>query len=87
MALPSELLHANPILRWHPTNGPIPTFSQFQFSECAPADGANAAVDWRDYGGSRQQLSNKTTLIARARGRGFAVGSRPVLMARIGSRA
>jgi hypothetical protein len=34
------------------------------FSEYLPADGTNAAVNWRDYGRSRWQLSDKITTIA-----------------------
>jgi hypothetical protein len=33
---------------------------QNRCSECLPADGTTAAVNWRDYGRSRWQLSNKS---------------------------
>ena len=40
------------------------------FSEYLPADGTNAAVNWRDYGRSRWQLSDKITTIAGVHVRG-----------------
>jgi hypothetical protein len=40
--------------------------------ECSPADGTNAAVNWRDYGRSRWQLSEKITTIADAHVRGLS---------------
>jgi hypothetical protein len=48
-----------------PYNRPrAPTKCQINFSECSPAAGTNAAVNWRDYGRSRWQLSDKITTIA-----------------------
>jgi hypothetical protein len=40
------------------------------FSEYLPADGTNAAVNWRDYGRPRWQLSDQNTPIAGLPGRG-----------------
>jgi hypothetical protein len=43
---------------------------EVRFQECSPADGTNAAVNWRDYGRSRWQLSDKITTIAGVHVRG-----------------
>jgi hypothetical protein len=47
-----------------------PTKAVLQFSDCSPADSTNAAVNWRDYGRSRWQLSHKITTIAGVHVRG-----------------
>jgi hypothetical protein len=47
------------------------------FSEYLPADGINAAVNWRGHGRSRWQLSDKTTTIA-----GVHVRERPLISQR-----
>jgi hypothetical protein len=57
------------------TNGTDDT-NDFQI-EIVPADGTNAAFNWRDYGRPRWQLSVKITPISNARERGMAAGIGP----------
>jgi hypothetical protein len=40
------------------TTVPVPSVNRV--SECSPADSTNAAVNWRDFGMSRWQLSGKS---------------------------
>jgi hypothetical protein len=47
-----------------------PANELLQFAEYSPADGTDAAVNWRDYGRSRWQLSEKITTIGGVHGRG-----------------
>jgi hypothetical protein len=50
--------------------------AQKLFSEYLPAAGTSAAVNWRDYGRSRWQLSEKSTPNSDASGRGDSEGFR-----------
>jgi hypothetical protein len=42
---------------------PARKIDQELFSEYMPADGINAAVDWRDYGWPRWQLADEATTV------------------------